>query len=119
MTISDRLDAHLDLGAGTSWSRELVQARADDVVLAAALFKPNAAGSRELTLGAGFGQRQLLKAGRVGVGTTRSPNPTRRIESVGTSSGALAGECEARRCTRRSRARVPTFIPTTGSYATD
>jgi hypothetical protein len=45
-----------------SWLRELVQARAQDVVLAASLFKPNAAGSYELTTSAGFGQRQILKA---------------------------------------------------------
>ncbi len=44
------------------WARELVQPRADDVVLAAALFKPNAVGSRELTSVAGLGHRQLLKA---------------------------------------------------------
>jgi hypothetical protein len=48
--------------AGSSWSRELVQARAEDVVLAAALFKPNAAGSHEFTTSTGFGQRQILKA---------------------------------------------------------
>jgi hypothetical protein len=48
--------------ARVSWTRELVQAHADDVVLAAALFKPNAAGSHELTTAAGFGQRQILKA---------------------------------------------------------
>ncbi len=45
-----------------SWLRELVQARAQDVVLAATLFKPNAAGSHELTTSSGFGHRQILKA---------------------------------------------------------
>jgi hypothetical protein len=59
---SDRVDARHVADARTSLSRELVQAYADDVVLAAAVFKPNAAGSHELTLGAGFGHRQLLKA---------------------------------------------------------
>jgi len=44
------------------WARELVQARADDVVLAAALFKPNAVGAHELTSVAGLGHRQMLKA---------------------------------------------------------
>jgi len=44
-----------------SWMRELAQRHADDVVLAAALFKPNAVGNHELSWG-GFGQRQLLKA---------------------------------------------------------
>jgi hypothetical protein len=78
MTSSERVDAHLGLDGGTSWSRDLVQARADDGVLAAAMFKPNAAGSHELTMGAGFGQRQLLKARgaylgeRVVVGVTPS-----------------------------------------------
>lgn len=62
MMHSARTDVGAGRGDGRSWSRELVQARADDVVLAAARFKPNAAGSRELTVGAGFGQRQLLKA---------------------------------------------------------
>jgi hypothetical protein len=42
--------------------REFVQSRAQDVVLAASLFKPNAAGSYELTTAAGFGHRQILKA---------------------------------------------------------
>jgi len=41
--------------------RDLAQHHAEDVVLAAALFKPNAAGHCELSWG-GFGQRQLLKA---------------------------------------------------------
>jgi hypothetical protein len=62
MTYSDRTAVHRVADAAPSWQRELVQARADDVVLAASLFKPNAAGSYELTVGAGFGQRQLLKA---------------------------------------------------------
>jgi len=44
------------------WMRELMQAHADDVVVAAALFKPNAAGLHELTTVDGFGQRQILKA---------------------------------------------------------
>jgi len=44
------------------WPRELLQARAADVVLAAALCKPNALGSHELTSATGFGQRQILKA---------------------------------------------------------
>jgi hypothetical protein len=44
------------------WARELVQPRADDVVLAAALFKPNAVGAHELTSVTGLGHRQLLKA---------------------------------------------------------
>jgi len=59
---SFRVDTHHVRGARPSWCREVVQARAEDVVLAAALFKPNAAGSHELTIGAGFGHRQLLKA---------------------------------------------------------
>jgi hypothetical protein len=41
--------------------RDLAQRHADDVVYAAARFKPNAAGNHELSWG-GFGQRQLLKA---------------------------------------------------------
>ena len=45
-----------------SWLCDLVQLRAEDVVLAAALFKPNAAGSYELTSSSGFGHRQILKA---------------------------------------------------------
>jgi len=44
-----------------AWLRDLAQQHAEDVVLAAALFKPNAAGRCELSWG-GFGQRQLLKA---------------------------------------------------------
>src|SRR5262245_11078472 len=43
-------------------ARELAQRHADDVVYAAARFKPNAAGNHELSWG-GFGQRQILKAG--------------------------------------------------------
>ena len=60
----------------TSWARALVQRRADDVVLAAAPFKPNAVGSCEFSSSAGFGQRQILKArgaylgGRVLLGVT-------------------------------------------------
>jgi hypothetical protein len=61
MTYSDRIDVHRVVEV-PSWQREVVQARAEDVVLAASLFKPNAVGSHELTVGAGFGQRQLLKA---------------------------------------------------------
>jgi hypothetical protein len=64
MDASRRALVHAGLaGSGrTLRSSALVQARADDVVLAAGLFKPNAAGSHELTNGGGFGQRQLLKA---------------------------------------------------------
>lgn len=53
-----------DRAWSAGWSRVqgLVQARADDVVLAAAIFKPNAAGWHELASATGFGQRQLLKA---------------------------------------------------------
>lgn len=60
----------------TSWARELVQRHADDVVLAATPFKPNAVGSSEFSSAEGFGQRQLLKAsgaylgGRVVLGVT-------------------------------------------------
>jgi hypothetical protein len=43
------------------WAREAVQRHADDVVLTAALFKPNAPGSFDVSP-AGFGDRQLLKA---------------------------------------------------------
>jgi hypothetical protein len=46
-----------------SWARELAQARIDDVVQCAAVCKPNAAGSHELTSWEGFGQRQIAKAG--------------------------------------------------------
>jgi len=45
-----------------SWVRELVQVHADDVVLAAALCKPNAPGSHELASFEALAQRQLLKA---------------------------------------------------------
>ena len=62
MMYSFRVDAHRKPSSRVSWPRELVQVHANDVVLAAALFKPNAAGSHELTPGAGFGHRQLLKA---------------------------------------------------------
>lgn len=44
-----------------SVTREVVQRRAEDVVLAAALFKPNAPGNFDVSP-AGFGDRQLLKA---------------------------------------------------------
>jgi hypothetical protein len=50
-----------DAFLGGSWFRELVQARSDDVVVAAALFKPNAPGNFDLSP-SGFGDRQLLKA---------------------------------------------------------
>jgi hypothetical protein len=62
MTQSDGIDVHRVVAGALSSSRDLVQTRADDVVLAAARFKPNAVGSHELTMGTGFGQRQLLKA---------------------------------------------------------
>ena len=45
-----------------TWVRGLVQKRADDVVLAAALCKPNATGAHELASLEALGQRQLLKA---------------------------------------------------------
>jgi hypothetical protein len=54
--------------AGFAWvpphasMTDRIQPYADDVVLAAALFKPNASGRHELTSATGFGQRQLLKA---------------------------------------------------------
>jgi len=44
-----------------AWARETVQRWADDVVLAAAVFKPNAAGNHDLSP-SGFGDRQILKA---------------------------------------------------------
>jgi hypothetical protein len=68
MTHSERIDVHRFVERAPSWAREIVQTRADDVVLAAAPFKPNAVGSHELTVGAGFGQRQLLKARGVYLG---------------------------------------------------
>jgi hypothetical protein len=43
-------------------ARDRVQSHAVDVVYAAALFKPNAAGRNEFAGMAGFGHRQLLKA---------------------------------------------------------
>lgn len=54
--------------AGLAWvpphasMTDRIQPYADDVVLAAAMFKPNAVGWHELTSASGFGQRQLLKA---------------------------------------------------------
>src|SRR5262249_3016933 len=44
-----------------SWARELAQPFVEDVVLAASLFKPNAAGGFEFSW-SGFSQRQMLKA---------------------------------------------------------
>jgi hypothetical protein len=49
------------LAAGFSLNRALAQPWTDDVVLAAALFKPNAAGNLEFGV-YGFGRRQILKA---------------------------------------------------------
>ena len=43
------------------WARAVVQRHADDVVVAAARFKPNAAGRFDLSP-AGFGQRAILKS---------------------------------------------------------
>jgi hypothetical protein len=54
--VMERLRSNLDLPP-----RELAQRHADDVVLAAALFKPNAPGNSELTW-AGHRQRQVMKA---------------------------------------------------------
>jgi hypothetical protein len=54
--------ARLERPTATSRPYALVQARADDVVVAATLCKPNAAGSYELASVTGFGERQLLKA---------------------------------------------------------
>ena len=62
MANSHTVAVHRVRRAGPSWSRELVQARAEDVVLAAGLFKPNAPGSHEFTTSTGFGHRQILKA---------------------------------------------------------
>jgi hypothetical protein len=62
MANSDLIAVHRVGRAGVSSLRELVQARADDVVLAAALCKPNAAGLHEFSRSTGFGQRQMLKA---------------------------------------------------------
>ena len=69
-----------DTGSGSSLpeslARRLVQQHADDVVLAAALCKPNAPGSHELASFAALGARQLLKArgaylgARVALGVT-------------------------------------------------
>jgi hypothetical protein len=56
MTSSAHDVARLDLG-----TLELAQRHADDVVYAAARFKPNATGNHELSWG-GFGRRQVLKA---------------------------------------------------------
>ena len=61
MTRSWSVTADLTSLPRDSWSREAVQRRADDVVVAAALFKPNAPGNFDVSP-AGFGDRQLLKA---------------------------------------------------------
>jgi hypothetical protein len=48
-------------GTDEHWTYEIVRRRSDDVVVAAAIFKPNAPGDFSLSLG-GFGDRQMLKA---------------------------------------------------------
>jgi hypothetical protein len=46
---------------GEAWARELAQQHAEDVVIAASLFKPNAPGSSELSW-SGLKPRQVMKA---------------------------------------------------------
>ena len=50
-----------------SWAREVVQRQADDVVLLAGLFKPNAPGNFDFSP-SGIGDRQLLKSRGVYLG---------------------------------------------------
>ena len=51
----------LDAQDGEAWVRELAQQHAEDVVIAASLFKPNAPGSSELSW-SGLKPRQMMKA---------------------------------------------------------
>jgi hypothetical protein len=59
--LTERKRCLLDVQDGEAWARELAQRHADDVVIAASLFKPNAAGSSELSW-SGWKPRQMMKA---------------------------------------------------------
>jgi hypothetical protein len=57
----EREPSILDAKDGETWVRELAQQHADDVVIAASLFKPNAPGNSELSW-SGLKARQVMKA---------------------------------------------------------
>jgi hypothetical protein len=59
--VMDRQQRRVDLPVSKAWAVEIAQQHADDVVLAAALFKPNAAGNCELSW-SGWKSRQIMKA---------------------------------------------------------
>jgi hypothetical protein len=59
--LTERKRRLLDLQHGEAWARELAQRHADDVVIAASLFKPNTPGSSELSW-SGLKPRQMMKA---------------------------------------------------------
>jgi hypothetical protein len=58
--VTERQRGQLDVQHGETWARELAQQHADDVVLAASLFKPNAGGTSGLSW-AGLRARQVMK----------------------------------------------------------
>jgi hypothetical protein len=59
--LTERRRRLLDAQDGENWARELAQQHAEDVVIAASLFKPNAPGSSELSW-SGLKPRQVMKA---------------------------------------------------------
>jgi hypothetical protein len=59
--LTERRRRLLDAQDGEDWARELAQQHAEDVVIAASLFKPNAPGSSELSW-SGLKPRQMMKA---------------------------------------------------------
>ena len=69
----------LDVQGGEAWARELAQQHAEDVVIAASLFKPNAPGSSELSW-SGLKPRQMMKARGIYLGerTISSCRPSPR-----------------------------------------
>jgi hypothetical protein len=59
--VMDHQRRQVDLPESRTWAVEIAQQHADDVVLTAALFKPNAAGNWELSW-SGWKSRQIMKA---------------------------------------------------------
>jgi hypothetical protein len=59
--VTERKRGLLDVQDGEAWARELAQQHADDVLIAASLFKPNAPGTSELSW-SGLKPRQMMKA---------------------------------------------------------
>jgi hypothetical protein len=95
--------------------RDVAQPRCDDVVLAAAVFAPNAAGRRELSCVRGMSERQVLKS-RGAYFAERVLIAITPIEVVAVAMGALSARFRSALFFRRDRAVIRSIPSRRGAH---